>query len=407
MMNIEILDGQVSDSNPTIIKVVGAGGGGSNAVNRMIEAGLRHVQFVAANTDVQALNRCKAAVKLPIGSKVTAGLGAGGKPEVGERAAEEDREMIANALRGADMVFVTAGMGGGTGTGSAPVIAQIARDMGALTVGVVTKPFAFEGRYKMTLAEEGIARMREAVDTLIVIPNEHIMKVVDRKTPIREAFKMADEVLRQGVQGISDVITAQGEINIDFADVKTVMKDMGDALMGVGACSGDGRAEAAAAAAIENPLLEDSSINGAKKILVNVTGGEDVAMVEYEEVFNYIGRSADPDAFIINGQATDPAMEDRIQVTVIATGFISNSVRIGLKNEDADAARADKTDFMDSDEFTRYISRSSSSPSPRDYLTPRKYRDEDLDVPAYLRKQNAGMDGADKLSGGVKEAQAL
>ena len=406
-MNIEILDGQISDSCPTIIKVIGAGGGGSNAINRMIEAGLLHVQFIAANTDVQALNRCKAQVKLPIGSKITSGLGAGGKPDVGERAAEEDREMITNALRGADMVFVTAGMGGGTGTGSAPVIAQIARDVGALTVGVVTKPFAFEGRYKMGLAEEGIARMREAVDTLIVIPNEHLMKIVDKKTPIREAFKMADEVLRQGVQGISDVITVQGDINIDFADVKTIMKDMGDALMGVGMGNGDGRAEMAASAAIENPLLEDSSINGAKKILVNVTGGEDVAMVEYEEVFNYIGRNADPDAFIINGQATDPAMGDRIQVTVIATGFIKDTVRIGRKNGEGDTSRAEKSDFMDSEEFTRYINRSGGTPSSQGFLTPRTYRDEDLDVPAYLRKQGTDRESLEKIPGGGKDAQAL
>jgi cell division protein FtsZ len=405
-MNIEILDGQVSGSNPTIIKVIGAGGGGSNAINRMIEGGLQHVQFIAANTDVQALNRCRAPVKLPIGSKITGGLGAGGKPDVGERAAEEDREMITNALRGADMVFVTTGMGGGTGTGSAPVIAQIARDIGALTVGVVTKPFAFEGRYKMGLAEEGIARMREAVDALIVIPNENLMRIVDKKTSIKEAFKMADEVLRQGVQGISDVITVEGVINIDFADVKTVMKDMGGALVGIGIGSGDGRAEMAASAAIENPLLEDDSINGAKKILVNVTGGEDVTMIEYQDVFNYIKKNADPDAFIKPGQATDPAMGDRMQVTVIATGFISETMQIGRKGEE-DASRAEKSDFMDSDEFTRYISRSGGTPSSQDFLTPRKYRDEDLDVPAYLRKQGTERELFEKNPGGGKDAQAL
>jgi cell division protein FtsZ len=407
MMNIEILDGSVSASSPTIIKVIGAGGGGSNAINRMIEAGLQHVQFIAANTDVQALNCCKAPVKLPIGSKITSGLGAGGKPDVGERAAEEDREMITNALRGADMVFVTAGMGGGTGTGAAPVIAQIARDVGALTVGVVTRPFAFEGRYKMGLAEQGIARMREVVDALIVIPNENLMKIVDKKTPIREAFKMADEVLRQGVQGISDIITFHGEINIDFADVKTVIKDMGGALVGIGAGSGDGRAEIAAASAIENPLLEDSSIDGAKKILVNVMGGEDVAMMEYQEVFNYIGRNADPDAFIINGQATDSSMGDRIQVTVIATGFISETLRIAGKDGGEDASRAEKSDFMDSDEFTRYINRPGGTPSSQDFLTRRKYRDDDLDVPAYLRKQGADREPSEKAPGCGKDAQAL
>jgi cell division protein FtsZ len=404
MMNIEILDGQVSDPNPTIIKVIGAGGGGSNAVNRMIEGGLQHVQFIAANTDVQALNRCRAQVKLPIGSKITCGLGAGGKPEVGERAAEEDREMITNAMRGADMVFVTAGMGGGTGTGSAPVIAQIARDMGALTVGVVTKPFAFEGRYKMTLAEEGIAKMREAVDTLIVIPNEHLMKIVDRKTPIKEAFKMADDVLRQGVQGISDVITIQGDINIDFADVKTIMKDMGDALMGVGVGSGDGRAEMAAASAIENPLLEDSSINGAKKILVNITGGDDVTMVEYEEVFNYISRNADPEALIINGQATDPAMGDKIQVTVIATGFLNENIRIA-RDREQNVSKAEKSDYMGPKEFDDYIKGSGGTAASQIYLSPRKYQDEDLDTPAYIRKQGKDRDIFEKVSGGgMKDA---
>jgi cell division protein FtsZ len=392
MMNIEILENQISDSGPTVIKVVGAGGGGSNAINRMIESGLQHVQFIAVNTDVQALNRCKAQVKLAIGSKVTGGLGAGGKPEVGERAAEENREDISNALRGADMIFVTAGMGGGTGTGSAPVIAQIARDVGALTVGVVTKPFAFEGRYKMNLAGEGIARMREAVDTLIVIPNEHLMKVVDKKTPIKEAFKMADDVLRQGVQGISDVITTQGDINIDFADVKTVMKDMGDALMGVGTGSGDGRAEMAVSSAVENPLLEDCSIDGAKKILVNVTGGEDVAMLEYETIFNYISRNADPDALIINGQATDPSMEDRIQVTVIATGFVSDTLKICRDDEKDSSSRDEKSDFMDAEEFARFTSHPRAGASSQDFLAPRihrdreEYREDDLDVPAYLRK---------------------
>jgi cell division protein FtsZ len=398
MMNIEILDGQASDPNPTIIKVIGAGGGGSNAVNRMIEGGLQHVQFIAANTDVQALNRCKALVKLPIGSKITGGLGSGGKPDVGERAAEEDREMISNALRGADMVFVTAGMGGGTGTGSAPVIAQIARDMGALTVGVVTKPFAFEGRYKLGLAEEGIGKMREAVDTLIVIPNEHLMKIIDRKTSIKEAFKMADEVLRQGVQGISDVITIQGDINIDFADVKTVMKDMGDALMGVGTGSGDGRAEIAAASSIENPLLEDSTIDGAKKLLVNVTGGEDVTMMEYQEVFNYISRNADPDALIINGQATDPSMGDRIQVTVIATGFMSETVRIAGKKEEGESSPAEKPDFMDAAEFASYINRPSGTAPSQTFLSPRSY--EDLEVPAYLRKQGQDRELLDRFPGG-------
>jgi cell division protein FtsZ len=312
--------------------------------------------------------------------------------------------MITTALRGADMVFVTTGMGGGTGTGSAPIIAQIARDVGALTVGVVTKPFAFEGRYKMGLAEEGIAKMREVVDALIVIPNENLMKVVDRKTSIKEAFRMADEVLRQGVQGISDVITIHGEINIDFADVKSIMKDMGGALVGVGVGSGEGRAEMAASSAIENPLLEDSSIDGAKKILVNVTGGDDVAMMEYQEVFNYINRNADPDAFIIPGQVTDSTMGDKIQVTVIATGFMSEIVKIGRKGGGEDVSREEKSEYVDADEFTSYISRSGAAIPSQNFLTPRKYRDDDLDVPAYLRKQGTDRELFEKTSGGGKDA---
>jgi cell division protein FtsZ len=404
-MNIEILEGQVSDSGPTIIKVIGAGGGGSNAVNRMIECGLSRVQFIAANTDVQALNQCKAPVKLPIGSKSTAGLGAGGKPEIGEKAAEEDREMIANALKGADMVFVTAGMGGGTGTGSAPVIAQVARESGALTVGVVTKPFAFEGAYKMRLAEEGIAKMREAVDTLIVIPNQNLMSIVDRKTPIRQAFGFADDVLRQGVQGISDIITVHGEINIDFADVKTIMQNMGDALMGIGMGSGDGRAEEAAANAIENPLLEDSSIEGAKRILVNVVGGEDMSLMEYQEVLEYITRSADPDAQIIIGQAKDVSLGDKLQVTVIATGFLSDSmVKLPQKDQIPETADTRKGDWVDTKEWEKFTGRGGVK-APVEFVNPRNnYRDEDLEVPAILRQQQlfSNLDGGEKLASGSR-----
>ncbi len=274
-MNIHLVEEQVGYPNPTVIKVIGAGGGGSNAVNRMIEGGLQNVQFIAANTDLQALNQSKAPVKISIGSRLTGGLGAGGRPDVGEKAAMEDRDQIMNALKGADMVFVTAGMGGGTGTGAAPVIAQVARELGALTVGVVTKPFDFEGRTKMRLAEDGIAKMREAVDTLIVIPNQYLMKLVDDKTPIKKAFLMADDVLRQGVQGISDLITVPGLINIDFADVKTTMHEQGDALMGIGEATGSNRAEEAALKAVKNPLLEGSNIEGAKNVLVSITGGEE------------------------------------------------------------------------------------------------------------------------------------
>ena len=290
-MNFEVL--QQKEISPTVIKVIGAGGGGSNAVNRMMAAGLQNVDFVVANTDLQALNYSNAPTKLAIGSKLTGGLGAGGKPEVGEKAAVEDTELITNAVRGADMVFVTAGMGGGTGTGAVPVIAQIARDQGALTVGVVTKPFDFEGKVKQRLADEGIEKLRKSVDTLIVIPNQYLLKLVDRRTPIKQAFVMADDVLRQAVQGISDLITHPGIINIDFADVKTTMEGQGDAIMGIGTGEGDNRACDAATGAINNPLLEDSHIEGANHILINITGNEDMTLMEVEEIVKIVTANAE------------------------------------------------------------------------------------------------------------------
>ena len=313
----------VGDNNagPTIIKVIGAGGGGGNAVNRMIASGLQNVEFIAANTDLQTLHNSNASVKIPIGSKLTNGLGAGGKPEVGEKAALEDTETIKNALKGADMVFVTAGMGGGTGTGAAPVIAKIAKEQGALTVGVVTKPFSFEGKVKMQLAEEGIRKLHEAVDTLIVIPNQHLLKIVDKRTPIKEAFQLADDVLRQGVQCISDLITKPGIINIDFADVKTTMEGKGDAIMGTGVGRGENRAVDAATYAINNPLLEDSRIEGAKSILINVTGDDTLTLMEVEDIAKIITATADPEALIITGSAIDQNMKDSVMVSVIATGF--------------------------------------------------------------------------------------
>ncbi len=324
-MKIEIQDdarilGEAYGS-PTVIKVIGVGGGGSNAVNRMIAAGVQNVEFCAVNTDLQALQRSNAEVRLPLGSELTGGLGAGGRPEIGENAALEDKNEIQRVVQGADMVFITAGMGGGTGTGAAPIIAQVARDMGILTVACVTKPFDFERQYKMELAEEGIRKLHEAVDTLIVIPNQHLMKIVDKKTPITEAFLMADDVLRQAVQGISDLITKPGEINIDFADVRTIMHGQGEALMGVGVGDGDNRAVDAATSAINNPLLEDARIEGAKGILVNVSGGMDFALSEYEEILNIITANADEDALIIAGTAIDELMENEVMVSVIATGF--------------------------------------------------------------------------------------
>ena len=307
--------------SPTVIKVVGVGGGGSNAVNRMIDAGIKNVQFIVANTDLQALGGSKAPMKIGIGSKLTGGLGAGGKPEVGEKAAQEDIDAISNAIKGADMVFITAGMGGGTGTGAAPIIAQAAKEQGILTVGVVTKPFHFEGRVKMRLAEDGIAKLHEQVDTLIVIPNQNLLNIVEKTTPVKQAFLVADDVLRQGVQGISDLITRPGEVNIDFADVKTVMKGKGDAILGIGKGEGNSRAIDAATEAINNPLLEDSHIEGAKNILIHISCGETLSLAETNEIVDTITETADPEVFIIYGQAVDPAMGDGVAVTVIATEF--------------------------------------------------------------------------------------
>ncbi|MDC7240960.1 MAG: cell division protein FtsZ, partial [Spirochaetales bacterium] len=318
-MELEILDETLG--NKTVIKVIGAGGGGSNAVNRMISCGVQGVEFIATNTDLQALEKSEASIKLPLGTKLTGGLGAGGNPDIGAQAAEEDKETLKNILKGADMVFITAGMGGGTGTGSAPVIARIAKELGALTVAVVTKPFSFEQRRKMALAEDGIRKLYEECDTVITIPNENLMKIVEKNTPIREAFLKADDVLRMGVQGISDLITQHGEINIDFADVKAVMNGQGEALMGIGTGRGDNRAIDAATSAINNPLLEDASIDGAIGLLVNVSHGQDFALAEFAEVMDIITENTDSEAIVISGVTNDDAMDDEIKVTVIATGF--------------------------------------------------------------------------------------
>lgn len=302
------------------IKVIGVGGGGNNAVNRMISAGLKGVDFIAVNTDAQALKSAQAPTRLQIGAKLTKGLGAGADPDIGSRAAEESREEIANALRGADMVFVTAGMGGGTGTGAAPIVAEVAREMGALTVGVVTKPFTFEGRKRMNQAEKGIQNLKEKVDTLITIPNDRLLQVVDKKTSLMEAFRTADDVLRQGVQGISDLIAVPGLINLDFADVRTIMSNTGSALMGIGVARGESRAADAARAAISSPLLE-TSIEGARGVLLNITGGADLGLMEVNEAAEIIAQSADPEANIIFGAVIDDSITDEIRVTVIATGF--------------------------------------------------------------------------------------
>lgn len=334
-MTIEIHNGE---SRPlTEIKVLGVGGGGSNAVNRMIASGLRNVRFLAVNTDLQALELSRAEIKVPIGSRLTQGLGAGGDPEVGEKAALEDQQRLEEVIRDANMVFITAGMGGGTGTGAAPVIARTSREAEILTVAVVTKPFDFEGKRKMELAESGIERLRQEVDTLIIIPNEQLLQVVEKKTSIKEAFYLADDVLRQGVQGISDLITEAGDINIDFADVRTVMKEKGDALMGVGVGTGENRAVDAATAAINNPLLEHERIEGAQAILVNVTGSDDLGLTEYDEVCKLI-TTASRDALVISGMTTNPDLNDELRVTVVATGFNSKPPAVEPEPQEAESA---------------------------------------------------------------------
>lgn len=304
-----------------VIKVVGIGGGGTNAVNRMIEANLKGIEFVAINTDAQALLMSDADCKLHIGANLTKGLGAGSDPELGYQAAEENRQEIKEALQGADMVFITAGKGGGTGTGAAPVVAEIAKEeLGALTVGVVTRPFGFEGRKRSVQADEGIVKLQEKVDTLIIIPNDRLLQVVERKTSILDAFRLADDVLRQGVQGITDLITVPGLINLDFADVRTIMASAGSSLMGIGVAGGDNRAPEAAKAAISSPLLE-ASIEGAKGVLLNISGGSDLGLFEVNEAAEVIANAAHPDANIIFGAVIDDSLGDEVKVTVIATGF--------------------------------------------------------------------------------------
>jgi len=316
----KMLEFDNDDNQFARIKVIGVGGGGNNAVNRMISAGLKGVEFIGINTDAQALQMSRAAEKIQIGMKLTKGLGAGANPEIGHSAAEESRDEIAQALMGADMVFVAAGMGGGTGTGAAPVVAEIAKEIGALTVGVVTRPFSFEGRKRAMQAERGILELKDKVDTLITIPNDRLLQVVDKHTTVQEAFKIADDVLLQGVQGISNLITIPGLINLDFADVKTIMADTGSALMGIGQAAGENRAIEAAKRAISSPLLE-TSIEGAKGVLLNITGGPNLTLLEVNEASEVVGDAADQEANIIFGAVIDESLKDDLRVTVIATGF--------------------------------------------------------------------------------------
>ncbi len=353
------------------IKVIGVGGAGNNAVNRMIEAGIKNVEFIAVNTDRQALNLSKASSKIQIGEKLTRGLGAGANPDIGTQAAEESRAEIAEVLKGADMVFVTAGMGGGTGTGAAPIVAATAKELGILTIGVVTKPFTFEGKKRLAQAERGVTSLKGRVDTLVVIPNDKLLQVIDRKTSIVEAFRMADDVLRQGVQGISDLISIPGLINLDFADVKTIMLNQGMAHMGIGRASGENRAEDAAKEAIQNPLLE-TSIESAKGVIINITGGSDVGLHEANTAAELVQRNADPEANIIFGTVTDDSFGDEIQITVIATGF--------EKEED----RKNTTQNYDNIVAEAWKKRNtpSSSTSSNDNNS------NELDIPTLLRKNN-------------------
>lgn len=333
---IRIRPAEQTGEKAAVIKVVGVGGGGSNAVNRMITAGIRGVEFITINTDVQALRRSAAPVRIQIGEQISRGLGVGGNPTIGQQAAEESRERIKEILLGADMVFVTAGMGGGTGTGAAPIVASLARSLGILTVGVVTKPFEFEHRIRLSQAEEGIKNLKNFTDTLIIIPNERLFTIIDERTPIEDAFRIVDDVLRQGVQAISDVITTPGEINVDFADVRTIMLNSGEALMGMGEGSGPSRALDAARGAIRSPLLEDISIDGAKGVIVNITGNRGTSMVEVREAMNLIKEAVSPEAHIFFGQVIDPNLDDRIKITVIATGLPPRRPGIGKrKTEDA------------------------------------------------------------------------
>lgn len=319
------------------IRVIGVGGGGSNAVNRMIQANMMGIEFIALNTDAQALLQTQAPHHIRIGDKLTRGLGAGGNPGVGAKAAEENAEEIYETLKGSDMVFITAGMGGGTGTGASPVVAQIAREVGALTVGVVTKPFSFEGKKRMLAAEEGIANLKQHVDTLITVPNDRLLQVADKRMPLAEAFRLADDVLRQGIQGISDLITVPGLINLDFADVKTIMSAAGSALMAIGEASGESRATDAAQIAIASPLL-DIDISGARGVLFNITGGTDLTLFEVNEAADIISRAAHPEANIIFGAVQDPHFDGKVKITVIATGFDSSPTNASMSHGRAQPA---------------------------------------------------------------------
>lgn len=351
------------------IKVIGVGGGGNNAVNRMIEGNVRGIDFIALNTDRQALYSSRAELKLQLGEKITKGLGAGANPEIGCKAAEENRNEIMEILKGADMIFITAGMGGGTGTGAAPVVAEIAKELGILTVGVVTKPFTFEGKRRYTHAEKGIEELKNKVDTLVTIPNDRLLQIADKKTTMADAFTMADEVLKQGIQGISDLISVPNLINLDFADVKTIMHNKGIAHMGIGRAGGDNRATEAAKQAIKSPLLE-TSIEGAKSVLLNITGGADLGIFEVNEAADLIRQSVDQDANIIFGAGIDESLNDEIKITVIATGFDHDNGGVKI-NKDKSNTSGD----------------SSGENKPKEEIHIDSSL-EDLDIPIFLRRRD-------------------
>lgn len=372
-LSIELEGG---DASPATIKVIGIGGGGSNAVNRMIAAGVRGVDYIACNTDLQALRTCAAPAKLQIGSRLTKGLGAGADPEVGRNAALEDQERLAEALKGSDMIFLAAGLGGGTGSGAGPIIAKLAAEAGSLTVAVVTKPFQFEGKKRMRQAERSARDLRDHVDTLITIPNQRLLSFVEHNTPLAEAFKIADDVLRQAIQGISDLINCPGDINLDFADVKKIMSDMGRALMGTAVAEGENRAVHAAQAAISSPLLEDASIEGARGVLINITGGADLTLFEVNEAAEIIQQAADPEAEILFGCVNDERMAGSVKVTVIATGFDrgeGEELEIDDEAKPATLPRGTRPPFLRGDDSGGYGPNASSR--------------DDFDIPTVLRRQ--------------------
>lgn len=411
MMDFEV----VNDMNisPTVIKIIGCGGGGSSAVARMKATGVSNVRFVILNTDLQALNKSNVDTKLAIGQKLTGGLGAGGNPEIGENAAKEDIDAITNIVKGSDMVIITAGMGGGTGTGSAPVVAQISRELDILTVAVVTTPFDFEGPIRMRYALEGIKKLREQVDSLIIIPNEKLMDTLDGERPFSESFAMADEVLSNGVQGLSDIITKTGSVNLDFADVKTVMKGQGNAILGVGRASGENRAVDAASRAIHNPLLEDRQIDGAKNILVNISSSGDIGTKEIQDITNTIRASANKEHLLFFGNVTNKELGDEVSVTVIATGFDESQVQNpqtaakesvdvyeeSTKNsEEASSVYSSerfnnlltggKTKTADKKAFSKpEVRKSAESDGKKSEIQFPHYNESDLSVPAVLRRR--------------------